>query len=91
MIDWKQLSTKSEFYTMFLEQVDAPNWHGRNLDALYDGLLDERLIKLTLPVCFVNKNSSSVKLELECFQQSVFELVDEVASQRKGISLLIEA
>lgn len=33
--DW---TSKDDFYTSYLAAVGAPEWHGRNLDALWDSL-----------------------------------------------------
>jgi len=32
---WK---TSADFYIAFLKGVHAPDWHGRNLDALWDSI-----------------------------------------------------
>jgi RNAse (barnase) inhibitor barstar len=31
-------SSPADFYAALLPKLGAPDWHGRNLDALYDGL-----------------------------------------------------
>lgn len=31
-------TSANEFYTSYLAAVEAPEWHGRNLDALWDSL-----------------------------------------------------
>ena len=38
-IDWKNIANEEDFYNSILPQLDAPEWHGRNLDALSDSLV----------------------------------------------------
>ena len=38
-IDWKNIANEEDFYNSILLQLDAPEWHGRNLDALSDSLV----------------------------------------------------
>ncbi len=39
-IDFKKLDTKENFYEYISEQLDCPDWFGRNADALHDVLTD---------------------------------------------------
>ena len=35
-LDASQWRTPQDFYSALLPELEAPRWHGRNLDALYD-------------------------------------------------------
>jgi len=35
-IDWMEISSLDDFYRRVFRQMEAPAWHGANLDALYD-------------------------------------------------------
>ncbi len=37
-MDGRLWQTANDFYTAYLTAVGAPDWHGRNLDALWDSL-----------------------------------------------------
>ncbi len=39
IIDWAKVKSEDDFYNIFLPQVKAPEWHGRNLDALTDSVV----------------------------------------------------
>ena len=37
-LDGRLWRTANDFYTAYLSAVGAPDWHGRNLDAVWDSL-----------------------------------------------------
>lgn len=37
-LDGRSWQFADDFYTAYLEAVGAPEWHGRNLDAVWDSL-----------------------------------------------------
>jgi RNAse (barnase) inhibitor barstar len=39
IIDWASIKTTEEFYGYFLPIFGAPEWHGRNLNALNDSVV----------------------------------------------------
>lgn len=40
VVDGSDLTTKADVITAIGEALEFPSWHGRNLDALFDGLTD---------------------------------------------------
>ena len=43
---WK---TSDDFYTAFLAAVGAPDWHGHNLDALWDSVTGADINRVNAP------------------------------------------
>jgi RNAse (barnase) inhibitor barstar len=42
-------SGANDFYTAYLAAVGAPEWHGRNLDAVWDSLIGDDINQRKLP------------------------------------------
>ena len=40
-IDISECETVDDFYGILLTSLDAPDWHGRNLDALWDSITSD--------------------------------------------------
>ena len=38
-IDWRTIDSYEQFFDIFLPQVKAPVWHGKNLDAFSDSII----------------------------------------------------
>lgn len=51
-IDWDRLPDEDAFYDAILAQMDAPAWHGRNLNALQDSLVVGSISPLGPPFRF---------------------------------------
>ena len=44
VIDGKKITSKQMLHTYFADEMNFPEWYGKNLDALYDFLTDIELI-----------------------------------------------
>lgn len=49
-MDVSECKTVDDVYRRLLVILDAPDWHGRNLDALWDGIIGE-INGLSPPYC----------------------------------------
>ncbi len=49
MLNASRWQNASDFYDAYLAAVGAPEWHGRNLDALWDSLTGGDINKLNPP------------------------------------------
>jgi len=84
-INW---TGKDEFYRDFLPAIGAPDWHGRNLDALWDTLScdDINTVKSPFEVRIANARRSG------CFDfllkvQSIFQ---EAHDEGTDIQMVLE-
>lgn len=83
--DWR---TPDDFYTALLPQLGAPDWHGRNLDALADSLYGG-INKLEPPFRVVVACTSNLRPDLKAFLAQVTE-VFLCARTQHGASVEIE-
>jgi RNAse (barnase) inhibitor barstar len=79
LIDWGLIKTEDQFYDVFLPQVDAPKWHGHNLDALADSLITGSINNIEPPYKLVSVNSNINLGDFKPFQIKVLTIFTEAA------------
>ena len=89
-IDWKEVASEDDFYDYFLPQVEAPSWHGRNLDALNDSLINGNINGIEPPYCIININSNSSNKFVVEFRRKVFSIFVDAVIESKGIEIILK-
>lgn len=88
ILNGENWQTKNDFYLAFFEAVGAPDWHGRNLDALDDSIGTGNINKIDLPYKIIitgfNKMGEQAKQIVNDFESLVKDL------QSEGKQILIE-
>ena len=90
-IDWASINTEKDFYNTFLAQVQAPAWHGQNLDALQDSLVNGGINDIEPPYNITNLNVSLAPKALEKFMCTVFSIFAESALEYAGSVITIQS
>ena len=75
IINWEKINSEEDFYNEFLPQVKAPDWHGRNLNALADSIITGDINNIEPPFTILNIQSDSatgIILELQIKVLSIF-------------------
>ena len=65
-----------------LQQLGAPDWHGRNLNALYDSLLGG-INKVEPPFRVLIAGTADLKPDLEIFLNEMTEIFADVRDQHE--------
>jgi len=60
ILDASSWKNDDDFYTSFFKAVQAPSWHGRNLDALNDSVVTGGINKIPGPYSLVIINYASL-------------------------------
>jgi RNAse (barnase) inhibitor barstar len=70
--DWK---TAADFYSAFLGAIQAPEWHGHNLDALWDSItggdINGRSLPYTVLILGTETMASEARTTLDRFRSLV--------------------
>lgn len=91
LINWEGIKTEEEFYSYFLPKVEAPDWHGRNLDALADSLITGSINGIEPPYTILSINTHSNLGEFKEFQAKVLEVLTEAAAEpEREIKVLLK-
>lgn len=69
-------SSPEDFYAALLPQLGAPDWHGRNLDALYDSL-HGGINEVEPPFAVEIVGVADLSPELSSFLEKVKEAFDD--------------
>ncbi|BBM04000.1 barstar family protein [Microbulbifer sp. GL-2] len=89
-VDWKQIESEDDFYNIFLSQVKAPDWHGRNLDALIDSIVTGDINSIEPPYTIHNLNTGFAPRHITEFQLKVLAIFNEGVVENRGIKVVNE-
>ncbi len=89
-VDWKQIESEDDFYNIFLRQVKAPDWHGRNLDALADNVITGDIGCIEPPFTILNINTAHAPKHITEFQLKVLSIFNEGVIENRGIKVVTE-
>lgn len=90
LVDWKKIEKEEDFYNMFLPQVKAPEWHGRNLDALADSVVTGDINSIEPPYTIHSINTSKAPEHMAEFQLKVLAIFNEGVTEDRGIKIVSE-
>ncbi len=90
IIDWVKVKSEDDFYDIFLPQVQAPEWHGRNLDALTDSVVKGNVNSIEPPYIIHNVNTGSISESIAEFQLKVLNTFNEGVVENRGIKVVNE-
>jgi len=85
--DW---ATKDDVYDAFFQAVGAPEWHGRNLDALADSISGGSINQIEVPYRLVIKSYQSIGLHAKPMTDSLINLVHELAADGCPVEIRVE-
>jgi RNAse (barnase) inhibitor barstar len=77
-----------DLWTDLLTALEAPDWHGRNLDALWDSLTGGQINGVATPFALLVRNTSSAPHEVARQLIEIAELFDE-ASEHLGVPIKV--
>jgi RNAse (barnase) inhibitor barstar len=80
-------TTREDFYAAYLPAVGAPDWHGHNLDALWDSLIGGDINAVNPP--FRVRFIGTANLPADC--QRVLEGFAEIVADARDQGIPIEA
>ena len=83
-IDWEKIESQDSFYELFLSVISAPEWHGRNLDALSDSVVAGGVVKAGPPFCIKHLNCSKSHKSIREFQAAVISIFTESIIENGG-------
>ncbi|MCX4030517.1 barstar family protein [Endozoicomonas sp. SM1973] len=89
-VDWKQIQSEGDFYDIFLPQIQAPEWHGRNLNALIDSLVAGDINLIEPHYTIRNINIASVPEHLSSFQLIILNTFNKGIAENRGIKIVNE-
>ena len=85
---WK---TKDDVYTAFFKVVGAPEWHGRNFDALNDSIATGQINEIGVPYRIVIQNYRPENDVVHKFVSDFSDLIHEIAARGCPVDIRIDS
>ena len=82
ILDGNEIISMSDIHNLFAEELDFPQWYGKNLDALYDCLSD-----VTEEVEITIENSAELMENLGISFERLCALLNDVSEENENISV----
>ena len=90
LINWEVISSEESFFDVFLPQVEAPEWHGRNLNALADSIITGSINNIEPPYTIKSINTSKAPESIKDFQLKVLNIFTEAVTESRDIKVTFE-
>jgi RNAse (barnase) inhibitor barstar len=90
IIDGKNWSRPEDIYDALFEAVGAPEWHGRNFNALRDSIAFGGINKIEVPYLIRIKNYSSIGEEAKSIARDLVGLIKELRGSGCAVDITVE-
>ncbi len=84
---WK---TDDDVYRSFFKVVGAPEWHGKNLDALNDSIANGEINAIEIPYRLVVQHSGSASGTAVKMMNDLVDLVRDIAARGFPVEIVLE-
>jgi len=89
VLDGSAWRDEEDFYRAFLLAVEAPQWHGHNLDALRDSIVTGSINNVAPPFTIAVRGSRAWPASLAIFMREVESIFTEAKSEGLAVDLLL--
>ena len=80
-LDGSKWRTRDDVYDAFFKAVGAPEWHGRNFDALIDSIECGDINAIEVPYKLIIKHVASVGADAQEMVTDFVDLIHELAAR----------
>lgn len=88
ILDGTSWNTRDDFYNAFFKAVGAPNWHGRNFNALRDSITAGQINEIELPYAIHIYGVDKMPVEVKQLVNDFCSLVKEFRSEGYQVDIL---
>ena len=88
-LDASNWTTPNDFYDSFFAAVGAPDWHGRNLDALDDSIATGSINQINVPYRVVIENLSKAGPEARTATGKIIELIRQLEAEGCPVAVIV--
>ena len=89
VLDASDWTSPNDFYDSFFLAVGAPDWHGRNLNALSDSIATGNINRIEVPYRIVIENLSEAEPEAHSITARVIELIHRLEAEGCPIAVTL--
>ncbi|WP_404783146.1 barstar family protein [Altericista sp. CCNU0014] len=84
VVDWSKINSTDEFFDTVFAQCGAPDWHGKNLNALADSWITGSINEYDPPYLFVFDSLGQTPSNLVQFRDSVLQIAQQSIDENGG-------
>jgi RNAse (barnase) inhibitor barstar len=89
-LDASSWKNTDDFYDAFFKAVGAPEWHGRNFNALDDSIEYGNINEIEIPYRIVIQNILSTNDDLRRFLRDFSDFIQELAARGCPVEIEID-
>ena len=90
VLNGAEWSTRDDIYDSFFRAVGAPNWHGRNFDALRDSIATGSINAVKVPYRLVIQNYEKIAPSAKQMADDFVDLIRELATEGCQVEIRAE-
>jgi len=90
VLDTSSWKTSSDFYSALLPRLGAPDWHGSNLDALWDSITGDDVNALEPPYVIVLTGRSLIPEPLRSCLSRFVAMIGDARLRGIDVGLIVE-
>lgn len=83
ILDGNLIETREQLHTALQQDLELPDWYGRNLDALYDCLTDS-----SEPISIELQNREAFTARLGRYAKALEQVIRDAAEENENIEIL---
>jgi RNAse (barnase) inhibitor barstar len=89
-INWQDIQSFDDFYDCFLPQVEAPDWHGRSLEALAESLVNGAINHIEPPFCVIKTNVAAISPDTQKIYAAISDIFEKANEAGRKIRVFDE-
>jgi RNAse (barnase) inhibitor barstar len=90
LLDGCGWQTTDDVYDAFFRAVGAPEWHGRNFDALNDSIATGSINQVEVPYRLVIQHYDKIGAEAKQMTNDFIDLIREIAARGCPVEIRVE-
>lgn len=90
VLDGAGWQTRDDVYDAFFKAVGAPEWHGRNFDALIDGIEAGGINAIEVPYRLIIKHTDFISAGARKMADDFVDLIHEIAARGCPVEIVLE-
>lgn len=83
ILDGEAIETREQLHTVLQQDLELPEWYGRNLDALYDSLTDSHD-----PISIEFQNREALETRLGRYAKALEQVIRDAAEENGKIEII---
>lgn len=90
VLNGAEWAAKDDVYDAFFRAVGAPEWHGRNLDALADSISGGSINQVEVPYRLVIENYDTIGPHAKPMTDNLIKLIRDLAAEGCPVEIRVE-